>query len=151
MEAQRWEQLLARAKSAARSGQMHSSDTGSSGIVHFWSAQVLGSLKVARSKASGAAAAGQLTMLEHYFPGYLLKACSTTTKTQNMFGTIAQQPDTISKVLYSNKCYRSLRYFVPLLKEFQELGAQFLATWSVWKRLRNRTVDKVGSVNKSRF
>lgn len=39
-----------------------------------------------------------------------------------MFGTIARQPDTISKVLYSNKCYRSLKHFVPLLTEFQQLG-----------------------------
>ena len=122
MEAQSWENLLAKVKSAAKIGQMHSSDTGSSGTVHFWAGQVLGSLKVARSTEPGAAAEGQMTMLEQHFPGYLVKVFSRSTKTKNIFGTIARQPDTISKVLHSNKCYRSLKHFVPLLTEFQQLG-----------------------------
>lgn len=118
LEAASWEQLLGKVRSAARLGQMFSTDPGASGTVHFWSNQVLGSLTLAR-QAGAAGKEGQLSMLEQHFPAYLLKVARKKTKNNHP----PRNPN-IPEVLYSNKCYAALRHFVPLLTQFEQLGCQ---------------------------
>lgn len=74
-EAVSWEQLIAKIKASAKSGQFYSSDKACSTTVHFWCVQVVGALKGAQAKqVEGSAAQPNLSTMARLFPEFLLRA-----------------------------------------------------------------------------
>jgi len=116
VEATTVEQLVQRVKQAARANKIYQPASVGATSVHFWAAQVVGSLRAVAGVPPAdpsmpgsnpiigptrdiSAGPKSHSMLANHFPGFLLK------------------------ILYAAKCWKDLKHFVPTLRDLKILGA----------------------------
>ena len=105
-----WEELVTKLRKAAKAGHIWSGDTSCSSTVHFWAVQVVAAMKSANDSTAAAA------------PGSAALASDSTASSPGINLCLKLFPDFLLNTLYTQKCFKVLKHFIPIFEDLVKLG-----------------------------